>query len=286
MAQHSAAEFNRCQMDPQMTLISDVVHFLGEFAPLSLAEGWDNVGMLVGDTSRPVNRILTCLTVTPDVVAEAIELGVELIVSHHPMLFKPVQRLVASDVQGAMLLGLIAAGIGVYSPHTAFDSARAGINQQLAEKFGLLGVHPLRIKELTEPRAVGVVPAGAGRFGDLPQPCTLDDLCESTKHLLNVPHLLRVGQPAARIRRLGIACGAAAEFIPDALAASCDALLTGEARFHDCLRARDSGLALILPGHYATERPAVESLADSLQGHFPNIRITASVQESDPVHIT
>ena len=270
-----------------MITVSEVAQFLGEFAPLTLAEGWDNVGLLVGDASRPVDRVLTCLTVTPDVVAEAVALRVDLIVSHHPMLFKPVQRLVATDPQGAMLLTLIGAGIALYSPHTAFDRAAAGINQQLAERFGLLGVHPLRIKpnpvNLAVPLMEGA--SGAGRFGDLPQPCTLDELCESSKQLLSVPRLQRVGSPTAMIRRLGVACGAAAEFIPDALAAGCDALLTGEARFHDCLRARDSGLALILPGHYATERPAVETLADVLQKRFAEVIVTASVQECDPVEI-
>ncbi len=270
-----------------MPAISDITHFLSEFAPLSLAEAWDNVGLLIGDAGRPVDRVLTCLTVTPDVVAEAIALRVDLIVSHHPMLFKPIQRLVSSDPQGAMLLCLIGAGIALYSPHTAFDSASAGINQQLAERFGLLGIHPLRIKpnpgNSGAPLSEGA--SGSGRYGDLPQPCTLDELCESTKQQLNISGLQRVGSSSAAIRRLGIACGAAAEFIPDALAAGCDALLTGEARFHDCLRARDSGLALILPGHYATERPAVEALADTLQSHFPNVTVSASVQEHDPVEI-
>ncbi len=270
-----------------MTTLSEITHFLSDFAPLSLAEAWDNVGLLIGDATRPVERILTCLTVTPDVVAEAVALRIDLIVSHHPMLFKPVQRLVASDPQGCMLLSLIGARIALYSPHTAFDSASAGINQQLAARFGLLSVHPLRIKpnpvNTVAPLSEGA--SGAGRYGDLPQPCTLDELCESTKQVLNIPALQRVGQPAATIRRLAIACGAAAEFIPDALASDCDALLTGEARFHDCLRARDSGLALILPGHYATERPAVESLADLLQSQFPNLTVSASVQEHDPVEI-
>ncbi|MDB5341376.1 MAG: NGG1p interacting factor 3 protein [Planctomycetaceae bacterium] len=270
-----------------MTTIADITHFLSELAPLTLAESWDNVGLLIGDTARPVDRILTCLTVTPDVVAEAVALRVDLIVSHHPMLFKPIQRLVASDPQGSMLLSLIGAGIALYSPHTAFDSASAGINQQLAERFGLLGVHPLRIKPnpVTSGSPLLEGASGAGRYGDLPQPCTLDELCESTKQQLNIASLQRVGSPAATIRRLGIACGAAAEFIPDALAAGCDALLTGEARFHDCLRARDSGLALILPGHYATERPAVETLADILQSHFADLTVSASVQEHDPVEI-
>ena len=270
-----------------MTAISEITHFLSEFAPLTLAEAWDNVGLLIGDAQHPVRRILTCLTVTPDVVAEAVALQVDLIVSHHPLLFKPVQRLVASDPQGALLLSLIGAEIAVYSPHTAFDSASAGINQQLAKQFGLLDVHPLRVKPnpVNSLSSLAEVECGAGRCGDLPQPCTLDELCQSTKRVLNIPRLQRVGQPAATMRRLGIACGAAAEFIPDALAAGCDALLTGEARFHDCLRARDSGLALILPGHYATERPAVESLAEVLQSQFANLTVTASVREHDPVQI-
>ncbi|MES2793306.1 MAG: Nif3-like dinuclear metal center hexameric protein [Planctomycetota bacterium] len=270
-----------------MTTISEITHFLGEFAPLTLAESWDNVGLLIGDATQPVDRILTCLTVTPDVVAEAVALRIDLIVSHHPMLFKPVQRLVANDSQGAMLLSLIGAGIALYSPHTAFDSASAGINQQLAERFGLLGIHPLRIKANPTNTVVPLLEgaSGAGRFGDLPQPCSLDELCEQTKQFLNIPYLQRVGQPGAMIRRLGVACGAAAEFIPDALAADCDALLIGEARFHDCLRARDSGLALILPGHYATERPAVETLAELLQTQFADVTVSASVQEHDPVEI-
>lgn len=268
-----------------MTAISDIIRFLGELAPLSLAEGWDNVGLLIGDARRPATRVLTCLTVTPDVVAEAVEQHVQLIVSHHPMMFKPVQRLLATDTQGGMLLNLIEAGIALYSPHTAFDSARSGINRQLADLFGLLAIQPLRPKsngQDSPATPLAEIP-GAGRFGDLPLPCCLDELCESTKRLLNVPRLQRVGQPTAMIRRLGMACGAAAEFIPDALAAGCDALLTGEARFHDCLRARDSGLSLILPGHYVTERPAVESLADVLQQQFADSMVTASRRESDPV---
>lgn len=186
------------------------------------------------------------------------------------------------------MLNLIEAGIALYSPHTAFDSARNGINRQLADMFGLLSVQPLRPNPngASHPPAaqLGEIP-GAGRFGDLPLPCSLDELCESVKRLLKVRRLQRVGQPQAMIRRLGIACGAAAEFIPDALAAGCDALLTGEARFHDCLRARDSGLALILPGHYATERPAVETLADVLQVQFADVAVLASRRETDPVEI-
>lgn len=266
-----------------MPTIAELTQFLGEFAPLPLAESWDNVGLLVGHSTRSVDRVLTCLTVTPDVAVEAVESQVGLIVSHHPVLFKPVQKLVSTDLQGAMLLKLIEAGIAIYSPHTAFDSARGGINQQLAELFELTGIQPLRKKPVAIPTTPEGLVDGAGRFGDFQRPQTLKDLCQTTRQKLRISQLQWGGVAEQSIHRLAVACGAAAEFIPDAIQAGCDALLVGEARFHDCLRARDSGLALIIPGHYATERPAVEKLAEIIQAAFPAIQVTASQVESDPV---
>src|SRR5687767_15001834 len=116
-----------------MPQIEDVVGFLTEQAPLKLAETWDNVGLLVGDRQANVSRVLTCLTLTPEVAAEAIAADVQLVVAHHPVLFKPVQKLTADDSQGRMLLDLIAARVAVFSAHTAYDSALQGINQSLAE---------------------------------------------------------------------------------------------------------------------------------------------------------
>jgi putative NIF3 family GTP cyclohydrolase 1 type 2 len=92
-----------------------------------------------------------------------------------------------------------------------------------------------------------------------------------------------VGTDRQHIQAVGVACGSAAEFIPDALRNGCDVLLTGEARFHACLEARESGLALVLPGHYATERPGVEELARTLARQFPQLAVWASRSETDPV---
>jgi dinuclear metal center YbgI/SA1388 family protein len=124
--------------------VADVITFLERFAPLDLAEEWDNVGLLAGDRLRETNVVLTCLTLTPDVAREAIERQAGLIVTHHPLLFRPVKRLTADDAEGRMLLALIAAGVAVYSPHTAYDSAPDGINEQLARLLGLTDVEPLR----------------------------------------------------------------------------------------------------------------------------------------------
>src|SRR5262249_14856041 len=124
--------------------VADAIAFLEEFAPPSLAAEWDNVGLLLGDRQARVKRIMTCLTVTPESAAEAVEARAQLIVTHHPILFRPAKRLTTANAEGRMLLSLIRAGVAVYSPHTAFDNTRGGINDAIARRLGLTDVAPLR----------------------------------------------------------------------------------------------------------------------------------------------
>lgn len=270
-----------------MIVLKQVVEFLRSFAPVGLAESWDNVGLLIGDPAAEVSAILTCLTLTPDVAEEAIDRQCQLIVSHHPVLFRPTQRLTAETHEGRMLLSLIQFGISVYSPHTGYDSAMDGINAQLARLFHLREVQPLRVATMTSSgsTAAGVAspPLGSGRWGTLAAPCSLRELIAQVKSGLSVTTLQFVGDLDQPIQKLGIACGAAADFLHDAARVGCDALLTGEARFHACLEARNEQIALILPGHYATERPAMEHLATVLQSQFPTLAVQASQRESDPI---
>ncbi len=119
-----------------MLTVEMVTEFLGRIAPLGLAEDWDNVGLLVGGPNHQVQRVMTCLTVTPNVVAEAVEGSVDLIVTHHPMPFHAVKRLTPDTPTGQMLLDLIASRVAVYSAHTAFDSAANGINQSFWVQIG------------------------------------------------------------------------------------------------------------------------------------------------------
>ena len=105
--------------------------------PLRLAESWDNVGLLLGDPQRPVERIMTCLTVTSATVDEAVANKADLVVAHHPLPFTALKKLTTASPEGRSLWSLAEAGISIYSPHTAFDSAPEGINQQLAAGLGL-----------------------------------------------------------------------------------------------------------------------------------------------------
>lgn len=364
-----------------MLTLATVLDFLEHFAPPALAAEWDNVGLLLGDRAAPVERVMTCLTVTPDSAAEAIADGVRLIVTHHPILFRGMKRLTTATPEGRMLLSLIQAGVAVYSPHTAFDNTADGINESLARRLGLTEVVPLRRhekprqckvvvfvpeadwgrvaeamfaagagrigqysqcsfrqpgtgtffgsessnptvghkgrrEEASEWRLEAVCPeaavenvlaalrrahsyeepacdvyplrpdpasSGDGRLGRLPQSLPLADFARQAKKQLRANFVQTVGEPARAVEQIAIACGAGSELLKDAIRSRADAFLTGELRFHDYLEAQNQGLALVLPGHYATERPAIEELAERLQKQFPTLRIHASRRECDPV---
>ena len=257
--------------------VDQLLRVLGEVAPLELSEEWDNTGLLIGQRSDDVQSVMTCLTLTPDVAEEAVTKNAQLVVTHHPVLFRAVQKLTDETSEGAMLLSLIRSGIAVYSPHTSYDSAIEGINRQLADSLGLINVQPLRIHDEADETS------GAGRYGDLPTTISLEDFVSKVKQALGVEHTWFVGDESASIQRVGIACGSAVEFMKEAEQLGCQALLTGEASFHGCLTARTNGMALVLPGHFATERPAMEHLAQRLAKELPQLTIWASESETDPI---
>lgn len=263
-------------------LLDEILNFLSDLAPLELSEDWDNTGLLIGQRDDSVSSIMTCLTLTPDVAEEAVSKGASLVITHHPILFRAVKTLTDETSEGRMLLSLIRAGVAVYSPHTSYDSAYEGVNRQLAASLNLTGVKPIRTLDESDSESNDEL-IGSGRLGDLPAEVSLADFVELVKQALNIDNTWFVGDSAATIRRVGIACGAAAEFMGDAARHGCDVLLTGEARFHACLEARTRGIALVLPGHYPTERPAMENLASRLSKQFPDLTVWASDLETDPV---
>jgi dinuclear metal center YbgI/SA1388 family protein len=368
-------------MLPAMLTVGAVLAFLEHLAPLDLAADWDNVGLLLGDRDREVRAVMTCLTVTPESAAEAVDAGAGLIVTHHPILFRGVKQLTAVTPEGRMLLDLARAGVAVYSPHTAFDNTRGGINDILAHRLELTDVTPLRRRE--GPRQCKVVvfvpdadlgrvsnalfaagagtigqysqcsfrlagtgtffgsdasnptvghkgrreevsewrleavcpescvgqviaamrrahsyeepaydvyplrpaasPLGDGRLGKLQRPAPLGELVKQVKTVLAANQVQVVGETTRSVERVAVVCGAGGELLAGAVAAGADVLLTGELRFHDYLAARAHGLALVLPGHYATERCGVEELAARLQQQWPAIPVWASRREHDPV---
>lgn len=364
-----------------MMNVGDVSRAMGTIAPLALAADWDNVGLLLGDPNDPVERIMTCLTVTPEVVSEAVSEKVDMIVSHHPILFRGAKKLSNQSVDGRIVWPLARAGIAVYSPHTAFDNATGGINDWLAAQIGVADATPLRrrssdkkckivvfvpdsdltkvsdaifaagagvigqyekcsfrlqgtgtffgtettnpvvgqrgrLEQVPEWRLEVVCPepllgnaiaamrsahsyeevafdvyplhpvmgsGGEGRVGNLTHAVALGDLARRMGRVLGNAVMQVVGDCDRQIGRVAVACGAAGEFLNDAIRAGADLFVTGEMRFHDYLSAQSQGIALLVTGHYASERPAVEALATRLAGLFPTIQVWASKKERDPV---
>ncbi|MCA9270065.1 MAG: Nif3-like dinuclear metal center hexameric protein [Planctomycetales bacterium] len=260
-----------------MTTVEAICRFLETLAPPRLAEEWDNVGLLVGDPQSAVERVMTCLTVTAESAAEAAREGAQLIVTHHPLPFRPLKRITSESSPGRLLLTLIRAGVAVYSAHTAFDSALRGINQQLAEGLGVQNAAPLEAR-LDDPQQLG-----AGRFGTLPAPTSLHDFAEQVKRFLHIDGLHLVGDANRPIRRAAFACGSAGQFLTAARHAGCDVLVTGETSFHTCLEAESENVALVLPGHFASERFAMEGLAATLADEFASLEIWGSRDERDPL---
>lgn len=276
--------------------------------PSELAEDWDNVGLSIGDRRQKVGQILTCLTIDRAVVDEAIETGVDCIVSHHPFPFRAAKKWTFDTTDGELMSKLMGAKIAVYSPHTAHDSAFFGINRQLAEGLGLTdvaslypgkraatreeldGLDPAIAAEIAEELGRGDAEAtgsllGTGRIGRFAAPKTFAELVEQVKDMLQIPVVLAVGEPSKSIATVAIGCGAADEFVDRAASEGADALLLGEARFHSCLEAKSRGLGVILAGHYATERFAVCILADRIARKFPELSVRASSRESDPIRV-
>jgi len=264
--------------------LTSVCDFLERFAPRQLAESWDNVGLLVGDPTQSVAGIVTCLTVTPEVVDEAVEADADLIVTHHPMPFRPLKQITTDNTVGQMLLKLIKNEIAVYSPHTAFDSCAEGINFQLANGIGLTDVRPLIAADLPDAEE-STVPVGTGRWGRFADGgMPLARIAELAKQVTGAPMVKVVGRGTAEIQSVAVGCGSAGELLTAAIENEVECLILGETSFHTCLEAKAQNVSLVLVGHYSSERFAVEKLAETLAEAFPTANVWSSRQESDPIH--
>lgn len=259
-----------------MHSVGQLCEFLDSFAPPELAAEWDNVGLLVGDQAQRAERVMTCLTITPAAAAEAIRERADLIVTHHPLPFRPLKKLTADEPGGRILLGLIRAGIAIHSPHTAFDSAARGINQQLAEGLGLVEIKPL------EQPAAGMT-TGTGRCGRFANPATLGQAAARLKQFLQLGGLHIVGDVQTPIERVAIACGSGGDLLRLASESECQLFITGEASLHTSYDAAARGITMLLAGHYASERFGVERLAEIITQQFPALTVWASRDERDPL---
>ena len=222
--------------------------------PLSDAYDWDNCGLLIGDENRDIKTVLLALDVTEDAVLQAKKAGAELILSHHPLIFGGVKRITSESSEGRIITGLIRNNISAYAAHTNCDRGKNGINAYLAELFELEGAEPLEED-------------GLGRYGDLKKELCFSELCELTKDKLKTPFLRVCGKEWAKIGRLAVASGACSESIPTAIRKGCDAIITGDIKYHQMLDYENGEICIIDAGHYPTEAVVTEIFEKLLSGY-------------------
>jgi dinuclear metal center YbgI/SA1388 family protein len=284
--------------------IQHICQAMSQIAPLSLAEDWDNVGLLLGDRSAPARRVMTCLTITQSVVEEAETEQVDLLIAHHPLPFKPLAKITTDSAASGLVWRLCRSGVSLYSAHTAYDSAVGGINDQWAEALSLTNTaalipfpDALGFERNTQTHSKSLNSPGAGRYGDLATPRLAREILAAAAKFSGANRPRMVGDPARVVRRVGVACGSGGSFVAAARRAGCDLLLTGEATFHTCLEAENTGLLLGMVGHYASERFAMEALAQRLQSSpelnklhaktagEQEFRVWASLREQDVIAV-
>ena len=253
-----------------MVTVQDVYDFLDTLAPFSSQLSFDNSGLLVGDADAAVRHIGVCLDITPATIGQAADKAVDLMVSHHPVLFKPRKKLVASDP--AYLL--VRHGIHAVCTHTCFDSAAGGVNDVLCDLLSLS-----RVEAVTLPS----IPVPMVRVGFLPEKLCASDLAETAAETLSAH--VRWCDGGKPIETLAVCGGAGGDLVADVASLGIDALLTGDADYHDFLDAEQLGLTLIAAGHFETENPAMPALCRALRERFPQTEVTLLRQKKTIQHI-
>lgn len=244
-----------------MTTVSDIFANLCELAPLELQCDFDNAGFLLGRAEREVKKVLLSLDITEEVISEAEEMGAELIVSHHPLIFTPLRSLTDKG-SGKKALKMAESGIAAICMHTNLDIAKGGVNDVL---LSLLGAEELDVLDAD----------GCGRVGELKEEISLDDFLVRCKDALHAKGLryYNAGRP---VKKLAVMGGSGADAIETAFNKGCDTYLTADIKYHQFQAAQDLGINLIDGDHFYTENPIIPVLAERLSKAFPDVEFTVS----------
>ncbi|BBM40076.1 hypothetical protein JCM16776_0281 [Leptotrichia shahii] len=241
------------------------------FSP-KIAEDWDNVGFLVGDNTREINKVLFCLDVTEKAVQKAVDNNVDLIISHHPVIFSGLKKITNETVHGRKILKLIENKIAVYSIHTNSDFAINGLNDFIMDKLNLDGekiifnehefedYNPIKNK-------MEHVRGGLARIKILNEKMKLGDLIERIKDSLGISYVRYVGNKNSYVRKIGLVTGGGSSFMYE-VANRIDVFLTGDLRYHEALDALEEGRILVDIGHFESEYLFVDMMEQEMGKFF------------------
>ena len=241
-----------------MSNVNDVLYFLDVLAPFDSSMGFDNTGILVGGKNKSVSKILLTLDVTREAVDQAVKIGAELIVSHHPVIFNPMKRI----TDDSLVYELIRNDISVISAHTNLDKAEGGVNDALALKLGLKDIQSVDSDDPEE--------SGLGRIGRVAE-TDVRSFAATVKKLLNADGVEFSGK--VPVKNVCVVGGSGGSSLVDAKKAGADTLVTGEAKYNHFADAIEMGMNLVVAGHYHTENVVLDNLKDYILSTLNDVNV-------------
>ena len=258
-----------------MATVNDILEYVETLAPRYMKMDWDNVGLLCGSRKRPVTKILVALDPFEGVCREAADWGAELIVTHHPLIFKALNTVTDETSVGRCIQLLCENRISAINAHTNLDCAPIGVNEILAEKLGLREISVINPMGLSEQEQFW----GLLREGWIPED-DLEGFMDTIKLALGCEGLryVNAGKP---VRRVAVGGGACASELMVAVKAGCDTFVTSDVKYNQFWDAYDLGINLIDAGHFYTENPVTEYLAEKIAAEFPDVEVKISETHRD-----
>lgn len=244
----------------------EIIDILQAQSPERYACEWDNVGLLVGSPQKEVQVIYVALDATEETIGEAVEAGADLLLTHHPLIFRGLKKINTEDFTGRRVIALIQHDISYYAMHTNFDVK--GMAELGAERMGLTGCQVLDATCLPEQE-------GIGKVGELPCEMTVADCASKAKEAFGVELVKIYGRPDQKVARAAVCPGSGKSVIGKAIAAGAQVLVTGDIDHHDGIDAAAQGLAIIDAGHYGVEKIFIPYMKQYLEGSAPGIRVVA-----------
>lgn len=261
-----------------MQKVKDIAASIEEFAPKSLQESYDNAGLQVGNPDMQVSAILLCLDVTEEILREAEKRECNMIVSHHPLIFKGIKSLTGQTPEQRIVMEALKKNISIYSAHTNLDSAFEGVSYEMAHCLNLRNIRPLCPREEGAKEGLGVV-------GLTASPVPRLEFLRNVKETFNVSDLRYSAQsPHLVVRTVALCGGSGASFIKDAINAKADIYISGDIKYHD-FTTYSSEIILADIGHYESELCSRGILSRIIREAFPDCLVYFSETDTNPVKI-
>lgn len=259
-----------------MKKVKDIIKIMEQFAPKMLKEDFDNVGLMVGDKEKKVEKILLALDCTLDVIEEAKEKKIDLIITHHPLIFRKPNSITTDTLIGKKIIELIKNDISVYSSHTNLDSAEKGLNETIVNILGYESEELLEVNKRARNSNEGL-----GRIIRLEDSIQLEDLMKTIKEKLNIKSL-KVVRGCEKVKNIAVINGSGSDFFEKAYQKGADCIITGDTTYHYASDYKEMGVSIIDTGHFSSEWIVFIEVINKLKDKLQDIEILISTKSEDP----